>query len=204
MSAQDYPLLIKNLLLAPRRAPTRNRIRYRDVSGYDYATFGERVARLGSALVSLGVRQGDTVAVMDWDTPRYLECYFAIPMLGAVLQTVNVRLPQEYVRYTIDHAGASVLLCNLEFLPLLESVRAGLPRVRKVICLTDSGAAPGFPFDGEYEQLLVIKTSEERVDALREVLFGRHPYEVPEFIVIPIDRIEGAYREWLLDAVSAG
>jgi len=155
MSAQDYPLLIKNLLLAPRRAPTRNRIRYRDVSGYDYATFGERVARLGSALVSLGVRQGDTVAVMDWDTPRYLECYFAIPMLGAVLQTVNVRLPQEHVRYTIDHAGASVLLCNLEFLPLLESVRAGLPRVRKVICLTDSGAAPsGFPFDGEYEQLL--------------------------------------------------
>jgi periplasmic divalent cation tolerance protein len=58
--------------------------------------------------------------------------------------------------------------------------------------------------DGDYEQLLVIKTSEERVDALREVLFGRHPYEVPEFIVIPIDRIEGAYREWLLDAVSAG
>jgi fatty-acyl-CoA synthase len=100
MSAQDYPLLIKNLLLAPLRAPTRNRIRYRDVSGYDYATFGERVARLGSALVSLGVRPGDTVAVMDWDTPRYLECYFAIPMLGAVLHTVNVRLPQEHVRYT--------------------------------------------------------------------------------------------------------
>lgn len=58
--------------------------------------------------------------------------------------------------------------------------------------------------DGDYEQLLIIKTAEERVDALREVLFGRHPYEVPEFIVIPIDRIEGAYREWLLDAVSGG
>lgn len=58
--------------------------------------------------------------------------------------------------------------------------------------------------DGDYEQLLIIKTAAERVDALREVLFGRHPYEVPEFIVIPIDRIEGAYRDWLLDSVSAG
>jgi uncharacterized protein involved in tolerance to divalent cations len=52
--------------------------------------------------------------------------------------------------------------------------------------------------------MLVIKTAAERVDALREVLFGRHPYETPEFIVIPIDRIEGEYRDWLLDAVSAG
>jgi periplasmic divalent cation tolerance protein len=58
--------------------------------------------------------------------------------------------------------------------------------------------------DGDYEQLLIIKTSAERVDALRDLLFGRHPYEMPEFIVIPIDRIEGAYRDWLLDAVSAG
>src|SRR6476660_3027172 len=54
----------------------------------------------------------------------------------------------------------------------------------------------------DYGQLL-IKTSEERVNALPDLLFGRHPYEMPEFIVIPIDRIEGAYRDWLLDAVSA-
>jgi fatty-acyl-CoA synthase len=66
MAAHDYPLLIKNLLLVPARQPTRNRIVYRDVSSYDYRTFGERVARLGSALTRLGVRPGDTVAVMDW------------------------------------------------------------------------------------------------------------------------------------------
>ncbi|HKA87101.1 MAG TPA: fatty acid--CoA ligase [Haliangiales bacterium] len=155
MRVSDYPLLIKNLLLVPTRQPTRNHISYRDVSRYDYATFGERVARLGSALARLGVKPGDTVAVMDWDTPRFLECFFAVPMLGAVLQTVNVRLSPEQVRYTMDHAGASVVLCNVEFQPLLESVRAELPQLKKLVCMTDVGTVPsGGAWDGEYEQLL--------------------------------------------------
>ena len=51
------------------------------------------------------------------------------------------------------------------------------------------------------EQLLLIKTTDERVAALREALFARHPYEVPEFVVVTIDSIEGPYREWLVDAV---
>jgi acyl-CoA synthetase (AMP-forming)/AMP-acid ligase II len=155
MIAHDYPLLIKNLLLTPLRQPTRHQIVYRDVSRYDYATFGQRIARLGSALVGLGVKPGDTIAVMDWDTPRYLECFFAIPMLGAVLQTVNVRLSAEQIRYTIDHAEASVILCNADFLPLLKAIRADLPRVEKLVCLSDTGAVPPeVAWDGEYEQLL--------------------------------------------------
>jgi len=155
MSHYEYPLLIKNLLLGPIRQQTPNLIHNRDLSRYDYATFGRRIARLGSALTKLGVLPGDTVAVMDWDTPRYLECFFAVPMLGAVLQTVNVRLSPEQVRYTVDHAGATVLLCNAEFLPLLASIRAELRGIRQVICLTDTGVAPAdFPWDGEYEQLL--------------------------------------------------
>jgi fatty-acyl-CoA synthase len=141
MSTYDYPLLIKNLLLVPTRQPTQHRISYRDISRYDYATLGQRIGRLGSALARLGVAPGDTVAVMDWDTPRYLECFFAIPMLGAVLQTVNVRLSPEQVRYTMDHAGASVVLCNVDFLPLLASIRAELPALHKVVCMSD-GAAP--------------------------------------------------------------
>src|SRR5215470_16530391 len=123
MGAHDYPLLIKNLLFASLRQPTRNHVHYRDVSQYDYTTFGQRVGRLGSALARLGVAHGDTVAVMDWDTPRYLECFFAIPMMGAVLQTVNVRLSPEQIRYTIDHAGARVVLCNAEFAPVLAQIR---------------------------------------------------------------------------------
>ena len=52
------------------------------------------------------------------------------------------------------------------------------------------------------EQLLIIKTVAERIDALKEALFPMHPYEVPEFVVLPIERIEGPYREWLIEAVS--
>lgn len=57
--------------------------------------------------------------------------------------------------------------------------------------------------ESDYEQLLIIKTTEERIAALRDALFSRHPYDVPEFIVLPIDRMEGAYREWLAAAVAA-
>src|SRR5258708_7875105 len=153
MGTHDYPLLIKNLMLVPLRQPNGHGILYRDRTRTDYKTFGERVGRLGSALAALGVRKGDTVAVMDWDTPRYLESFFAIPMIGAVLQTVNVRLPPEQVQYTLEHAEASVILCNIEFLGLLKSIRPKLRGVRKVICM--SGEAPSdFQWDGEYEQLL--------------------------------------------------
>ena len=58
---------------------------------YSYATFGKRIHRLANALKDLGVAPGVTVAVMDWDSHRYLECFFAVPMMGAVLHTVNIR-----------------------------------------------------------------------------------------------------------------
>ena len=67
--------------------------------------------------------------MLDWDSNRFLEAFFAIPMMGAVLQTVNVRLSLEQIGYTIDHAGASTLLVNDEFVELVRSI---LPRLSKV------------------------------------------------------------------------
>lgn len=155
MGAHDYPLLIKSLLLVPLRQTARTEILNRDLSRYDYATFGQRVARLGSALLRLGVQPGDTVAIMEWDTPRYLECFFAVPMIGAVLQTVNVRLSAQQIRYTLDHSGASALLCNVDFMPLLAPIRAELPGLKRLVYLTDSESAPSGPgWDAGYEQLL--------------------------------------------------
>jgi len=63
-----------------------------------------------SGLKELGVRPGDTVGMMDWDTHRFLEAFFAIPMMGAILQTVNVHLSPEQIIYTIEHSGATTLL----------------------------------------------------------------------------------------------
>src|SRR5690242_2944956 len=84
-AAYDYPLLLKSLLRAPLQAAPDQEIVYRDLVRYNYRTLGERVARLASGLAGLGVRPGDTVGVLDWDSHRYLECYFAVPGMGAVL-----------------------------------------------------------------------------------------------------------------------
>lgn len=155
MPAYNYPLIIKQLLANPLRQYPNQEIVYRDRLRLTYRQFGERVARLGGALTALGLRPGATIAVMDWDSHRYLECFFAIPMLGCVLQTVNIRLSPEQILYTLNHAGADVILCNTEFLPLLESLLPQLSTANRFICIDDDGhVPPGIAWEGEYEALL--------------------------------------------------
>jgi fatty-acyl-CoA synthase len=155
-SAYRYPLLIKQLLHAPMMQAPEREIVYRDLRRLTYAELRDRIGRLASALAAIGVRPGDTVGVLDWDSNRYLEAFFAIPMMGAVLQTVNVRLSPEQVAYTIDHAGASTLLVNDEFVDLVQSILPKLSKVKTLIALSDrqAPAAGQLQFSGEYEQLL--------------------------------------------------
>ena len=107
-------------------------------------------------LQKIGVRPGDSVGVLDWDSNRFLEAFFAIPMMGVVLQTVNVRLSPEQIAYTIDHAGSSTLLVNDEFVDLVQSILPQLSKVKRLVVLTDRKApATGkLEFIGEYEELL--------------------------------------------------
>lgn len=124
---------------------------------FSYAELGRRVHRLGAVLDALGVRAGETVAVLDWDSHRYLEAFLAVPMLGAVLHTVNVRLSPEQIAWTIEHAGDDVILVHEDFLPLLDAIRPRLARVRRFVLLSDRAgveALAGLPFAGEYETLL--------------------------------------------------
>ena len=155
-SAYSYPLLIKHLLRTPLIHAPKQEIVYRELKRYDYSTFADRVGRLANALSGLGVGPGDTLGVMDWDSHRYLECYFAVPMMGAILHTVNIRLSPEQILFTINHAEDDVLLVNTDFLPVLEEIAKDLKTVKKIIVLTDTGAAPqtGLESAGEYEDLL--------------------------------------------------
>src|SRR5271157_4025567 len=129
---------------------------YRDQKRFTYRMLQERIARLASGLAGLGVRPGDTIGVMDWDTHRFLEAFFAIPMMGAVLQTVNVRLSHEQIIYTIEHAGATTLLVNEDFRDLLAAIRPRLTKVETIVMMSDrdefsvneSGVA------GHYEDML--------------------------------------------------
>ncbi len=155
-SAHDYQLLIKNLLFCPVVNNPEQEIVYRGTSRYTYRQLHQRVKRLASALTALGVKPGDTVAIMDWDSHRYLECFFAVPMIGAVLHTINVRLSPEQILYTIDHAEDDVLLVNAEFMPILEQIRGRIDTVKSFVLLNDDPAPPTttIPFAGEYEALL--------------------------------------------------
>jgi fatty-acyl-CoA synthase len=159
-SAYGFPLLIKNILRTPLIYYPDREIVYRDKMRYTYVDLDQRVQRLASALTDLGVKQGDTVAVMDYDSHRYLECFFAVPMMGAVLHTINIRLSPEQLIYTINHAEDDVILVNADFLPLLEAVKDEMKTVKKIILLSDDGgsADSAVPLDGEYEAMLAAAT----------------------------------------------
>ncbi len=164
LSAYSYPLLIKNLLRNPVRQFSDQAIVYGDFKRQTYRDLGERVGRLAGGLAGLGVKPGDTVAVMDWDSHRYLECFFAVPMLGAVLHTVNVRLSPEQILYTINHAEDDVILVNTEFLPILEAIRDRIKPVKKLVLLDDTGQTPATALDiaAEYETLLASGDPDHR------------------------------------------
>ena len=155
-SAYSYPLIIKQLLHTPILYAPDQEIVYRDRARITYRSFYERIHRLASTLAALGVRPGDTVAVLDWDSHRYLECFFAVPMMGAILHTVNVRLSPDQILFTMNHAEDAVVLVNDEFLPMLESIADRLTTVRSYVMIKDSADSPqtSLPLSGEYEELL--------------------------------------------------
>ena len=154
--AYAYPLLIKQLLHTPLAIAPEQEITYMGERRHSYRTLRERIGRLASALAALGIEAGHTVAMMDWDSHRYLDCFFAVPMMGAVLQTVNVRLSPEQILYTLNHARADVVLVNAEFLPVLAEIAPRLESVHRFVLIEDAPLAGPAPvtFAGEYEALL--------------------------------------------------
>jgi fatty-acyl-CoA synthase len=160
-SAYQYPLLIKSLLLSGQRYGQGREIVHGDMR-YSYRELNERICRLAHVLRAAGVDAGDTVAVMDWDSHRYLEAYFAVPMIGAVLHHVNVRLSPDQVGYTMRHAEDNLVLVHDDFLPLIEALAPTLPSVRGYIQLSDAGEVATCTLAplGEYEALLAAADSQ--------------------------------------------
>src|ERR1700731_1605609 len=114
---QQDPLLIHKLLSQTlhRRSPTEI------IYGKTRETWGElfeRSMQLASGLQNLGLNKGSRIAVVDYDTHNYLEAYYAIPSMQAVLHTVNIRFPPDQIAYTISHAEDEAVLIRDEFLPL--------------------------------------------------------------------------------------
>ncbi len=132
-------LTIGNLLIdAASRYPGREIVYGNE--RYTYSEFSKRVRRIASGLLNkVGVREGDIVAVLDWDSMRYMEAYYAVPMIGAVLHTVNIRYPPEVIYYTMAHAEDRYVVVRDEFLPMLEKYAEMFDFVKGWIICSDSG-----------------------------------------------------------------
>jgi len=155
MPAYDYPLLLKNVLESGVHWAPEQKIFYRDQFEYTYREMYQRVLRLAGALQALGVKHGSKVGVIEWDSHRYLEMYFGIPGIGAVLHTINPRLAPTDVVYTMLHAEDEVLIFHEDFLPLVEKIRPQLTGVRKYILISDKETPPETPLaDTDYEAFL--------------------------------------------------
>ena len=160
-SAYDYPLLVKQLLNRAKTVSQDQEIVYADKKRLTYKDLFERINRLANVLADLNLDAGDIVAVMDWDSNRYLESYFAVPMSEYILQTVNIRLSPEKVLYTINHAKPKVLMLNSEFAPLVKDYQFENSSIEHIIWLDDNGLTAEGVFGsnqsrvtGEYEALL--------------------------------------------------
>ena len=155
----DWPLVLTHFLDRARRLHHRRVIASRHAGGVHRYTFGDyarRVDRLAAALTALGVRRGDRVGTFGWNTWRHFEAYFAVPCMGAVLHTINVRLFDDQLVWLINHAGDRVVLVDASLLPVFRRLRGRLTSVERVIVMPDS-AVPLEDGECDYEALLAAQ-----------------------------------------------
>lgn len=139
MVDKNYQLTIDKIISSAAQRTPRQIITYRGKESYTYEEFYGRVKRLASSLVRLGLEKGDVVAVIDWDTNRFMEAYYAIPMAGGVIHTVNIRYPPELIFYTMQHAGDSYVLIRDEFVPVIEKNKGLFTFIRGWIEYSETG-----------------------------------------------------------------
>ncbi|MCI0765150.1 long-chain fatty acid--CoA ligase [Bacillus sp. TL12] len=121
-----------------------------------YKQLGERTRRLSSALKKLGIKEGERVGTLAWNHHRHVEAYFAIPGIGSVLHTINIRLSAQHISYIIGHAEDRILLVDEDLVPLVEKIQDKLSTVQAYIIMTDKKELPETSLEPvyHYEQLL--------------------------------------------------
>ena len=154
----DYPLTLTHFFERSRRLFAKKmlatRVPGQPLFRYTYADFAERTQRLAGLLRDLGIEKGDRVATLAWNSHRHLEVYWAAPLSGAVLHTLNFRLSAQDLTYIINHAQDTIIFADASVYPMLAAIRDKIPCVKHVVIMKDTvdAAVPdGLP---EYEALL--------------------------------------------------
>ncbi|MBK5217555.1 MAG: long-chain fatty acid--CoA ligase [Propionibacteriales bacterium] len=154
---QDFPLTTRMLFEHGRRVYPKSEVVTFDGTRCRRSTFsqvGERVEQLAAALRRLGIHPGDRVGTFCWNTQEHLEAYFAVPNMGAILHTVNIRLSPDQVAYIINHAEDKVLIADDSLVPLLVDVLPKLTTVEHVIIVGEGPESKVIPGSLRYEELL--------------------------------------------------
>jgi fatty-acyl-CoA synthase len=159
---QDYPLTIQALLAHGRRVYAASEVLTYDGPGNirttTFAEVADRADKLAAALSHLGIDRGDRVGTFMWNNQRHLEAYFAVPAMGAVLHTLNIRLFPEQLAYVINHGEGRIIIVDGSIAPLLARVRDQLTTV-EVIITTGEGDFSGLGKTLDYEELLAAESA---------------------------------------------
>lgn len=143
---QDWPLRVSTLIDHAARFHGDREIVTRSIEGpITRTTYREvhlRARKVAQALTKLGVKEGDIVATMAWNTARHLEAWYGIMGMGAVCHTLNPRLFAEQLVYIINHAEDKIILLDLTFVPILEAIADKLPNVKSYVIMTDRAHMP--------------------------------------------------------------
>jgi fatty-acyl-CoA synthase len=154
----DYPLTLTHFFERSRKLFAKKTLGTRvpgvGLQKYTYADYAERTCRLAGALARLGVKRGDRVGTFAWNSTRHLEVYFAAPMMGMVLHTVNIRLSAQDITYIVNHAEDRVLIVDASCWPTIEPLRKDLKTVKHIIVMRDTPEAEVPPGCLDYEALL--------------------------------------------------
>jgi fatty-acyl-CoA synthase len=157
LMGNDFPLTTGHILERMRTVNAGSEVvTLHDGGATTRATYGElvpRIGRLAGALTKLGIEPGDRVATFAWNTQQHLECYLAIPTMGAVLHTLNLRLFPEQVEYIVNHAQDKVIILDDSLVKLLEPLVETFKTVEHFIVIGD-GDTGSLPNVLRYEELL--------------------------------------------------
>jgi len=142
----DRPLLVSSLIDYAAEVHATSRIVSATVEGtihrQTYAETRTRVVRLANALLTLGVKPGDRIATLAWNTHRHFELYFAVSSIGAVCHTINPRLFPEQMTYIVNHAQDSILFLDTTVIPLVQKLKSTFAPIRTYVALTDRAHMP--------------------------------------------------------------